>query len=562
MSIETVSVPQAAELTRPISTSKPRYVSTLVILIGYWAVYLTARLIEMPYFFRFLCGMAAPALFTIVFSFWWLRRHSVGLGDRLLGYFLVIGGAFFVVPLTHPSIGLPTSLMNGLPLMLTIWMIWTLWLQRSGKSLRRFSSLVVIVLTWGSLTLIRMEGLNGDLKADVRWRWSPTSEELFLSSRGALGESNDSPKTESTTEKITAKPGDWTGFRGPHRDGTVVVAPFETRWNEHPPKLLWKQRIGPAWSSVIVIGDRLYTQEQRGDQEAVVCYSADSGKEIWSHYDTARFWEAVSGTGPRATPEFSQGRLYTLGATGLLNCLDATSGQKVWSHDLQVLVNAKVPQWGASSSPLVTNGLVIVYGGGANQNNLLAFDAETGESIWSAEAGQSTYSSPQLTTILDESQVLMLSDGGVVAVSPETGKKLWNAGLSMEGPPRNLQSHVFSKNRLLSGFDESNGGLADRNQAESGHLVHGVALGFDADEARVLRNGDPQELHLRDRRSDFYVFGLGDGSTAVARGPLWSRSGPVSSGSGLAAGTDGNGGSGTFEGSTGKTPGTGTIPGD
>src|SRR6185436_12878167 len=116
-------------------------------------------------------------------------------------------------------------------------------------------------------------------------------------------------------------------------------------WKSHPPKLLWKQRIGPGWSSICMIQDRLFTQEQRGEKEMVVCYHTDTGEQIWAHEDTARFYEAVSAAGPRATPTYVDGRIYTLGATGIFNCLDAASGDLIWRHDLKSEADAAVPMW-------------------------------------------------------------------------------------------------------------------------------------------------------------------------------------------------------------------------
>jgi outer membrane protein assembly factor BamB len=135
--------------------------------------------------------------------------------------------------------------------------------------------------------------------------------------------------------------------------------------------------VGPAWSSVIVIGDRLFTQEQRGEQEMVVGYEASTGNEVWAHADPVRFWETVSGAGPRATPTFAGGRLFTLGATGILNCLEAATGQRSWSHDVAAEAPAKPPLWGYSSSPLVVEDKVIVFAGGEGTRNLLGYRTDS-----------------------------------------------------------------------------------------------------------------------------------------------------------------------------------------
>src|SRR5205085_11920790 len=119
---------------------------------------------------------------------------------------------------------------------------------------------------------------------------------------------------------------------------------------------VWRRRVGPGWSSFAVISDRGFTQEQRGEAEAVVCFDIATGDEIWSHEDKARFEEIVAGAGPRATPTFAGGRIYALGGSGVLNCLDAATGRPIWTRDIAEEAETKPPQWGFSSSPLIKNG--------------------------------------------------------------------------------------------------------------------------------------------------------------------------------------------------------------
>src|SRR5262249_34709213 len=139
--------------------------------------------------------------------------------------------------------------------------------------------------------------------AASEWRWTPTAEELYLA-----GEASGGAPAEAARAALALGPGDWPGFRGPNRDGVVSGLRIATDWGTTPPKLLWRRRVGPAWSSVAVVGDRLYTQEQRGESEVVLCLSADTGREVWAHKDAVRFFENVSGAGPRATPTFAGGR--------------------------------------------------------------------------------------------------------------------------------------------------------------------------------------------------------------------------------------------------------------
>jgi outer membrane protein assembly factor BamB len=212
-------------------------------------------------------------------------------------------------------------------------------------------------------------------------------------------------------------------------------ATIATYWKATPPKLIWKQRIGPAWSSFVVLGNRLFTQEQRGEDEAVVCLDAASGKEQWVHLDKqARFSDGQAGAGPRSSPVFDKGRIYSMGATGTVNCLDAVTGRSIWSRDALADSGAAKPMWGFSSSPLVTSDVVMVYAGGKGDKGLLAYRTKDGELAWTVAAGAVSYSSPQLVTLAGQPQVLFLSDTGLISVDPASGKRRW----SYDTPPMNM----------------------------------------------------------------------------------------------------------------------------
>src|SRR5262249_36394104 len=249
--------------------------------------------------------------------------------------------------------------------------------------------------------------------AASEWRWPPTPEALSLA-----GEASGGAPAEAARAALALGPGDWPGFRGPNRDGGVSGLRIATDWSAAPPKLLWRRRVGPAWSSVIVVGDRLFTQEQRGEQEMGVCYEASTGNEGRGPADPGRFWEAGFGPRPGATPPFAGARLFTLGATGILNCLEAATGQRYWSHDVAAEAPAKPPTWGYSSSPLVVEDKVIVFAGGEGARNLLAYGTDTGEPAWAAAASHDSYSSPHLATIPRRRQCLLLVVNGLTAGDP------------------------------------------------------------------------------------------------------------------------------------------------
>ena len=155
-------------------------------------------------------------------------------------------------------------------------------------------------------------------------------------------------------------------------------------------------------------GDRFYTQEQRGDDEVVSAYNLTTGEPVWRHRDAARFWESNAGAGPRATPTLSNGRVYTLGGTGILNALDARDGSVVWSRNAASDTGTKIPDWGIASSPLVVGDVVIVGHGRV----LAAYDAATGKPRWFGPKDGWGYSSPHLATIDGVAQIVLLNGAG------------------------------------------------------------------------------------------------------------------------------------------------------
>ena len=421
----------------------------------FWVLNFVVSSVEKPYFVGFLYGMAAAAVLVLAYSIWWWTNWRIPFRERLFGCVLVVGAGLLIAPLSHKSMlfALPTL---GLPAVLTIWTLWMLAANYVHIRRNRLAWLLVVVPVWAFFTLIRTDGIDGDLKADVRWRWSPSAEDLFFAERASQRKQESGPASVGETAALALAPGDWPEFRGPNRDGVLRGVNIAQDWKSTPPQLIWKKRLGPAWSSVIIIGNYLFTQEQRGESETVVAYEAATGNELWVHEDPVRFWEAVAGAGPRATPTFANGRLYTMGATGLLNCLDAATGKRYWSRDVATDAPAKPPMWGFSGSPLVIDNLVVAFGGGES-GALLAYKIDSGEIAWRAATSHESYSSPQLATIGGRRQCLMLGDRGLTAVDPTTGAVLWEGGTAMPGAPRAVQPRVVDDSHLVVGTLDGTG---------------------------------------------------------------------------------------------------------
>jgi outer membrane protein assembly factor BamB len=426
----------------------------VVILAVQWILTVVPGWIA-PYTMFHFFGLFFPAIVgTLALAGWWLFASRLPWADRLWGFGLLVAGLAAVFVLGHPNVGM-FFLIFGLPLITTACVLWLVATAFLSWPVRRAGVAVLLLLGFGGFLVVRPheQGVWGSSFATTwRWRWALTAEDQLLAdiAAGRLRKASSQPSF-----KVVLQPGDWPGFRGANRDGRVTGVRIAADWNEHKPRQVWQHRVGPGWSSFAVVASRLYTQEQRGPEELVVCYDAENGKQLWTHADTARFTEAMAGAGPRATPTFADGKIYAQGATGLLNCLDAASGKAVWQRDLKADAGAKVPMWGFAGSPLVVRGLVIVAGG-LDGKGVLAYDAASGEPAWSAATGQEGYSSPHLARLRDTEQVLMMTQQGLAGYEPNDGRLLWQHDWP-SAMPRMIQPTVLDDGDLLMGTSNGMG---------------------------------------------------------------------------------------------------------
>ena len=435
----------------------PRIWPGLLLVAAFWSFVFAISLPELPISTAFLSRAGATALLTLLFPIWWLAHRSTRLADRLWGMGAAVVGGAAAIMLSQKTLGTFGVLFSGLPVVFTAWAAWLFVARKRSPRIQRAGMIATIVVAWMYFTLIRMDGLSGDLKADIRWRWAPRTEDAYLSERsrtgdGAVGSGETFDRDQGTV--LEPGPGDWPAFRGAQRDGQVRGIEIANHWETAPPQLVWRHRIGPAWSSIAVVGDRLFTQEQVGEREAVVSLDAATGGRIWSHEDTARLRDSQGGDGPRGTPTFADGRIYSQGATGILNCLDSATGKVAWSRNIADDSGAATPMWGFSSSPLVIEGLVIAYAGGKDGKGLLAYHTDSGELAWTAATGPISYSSAQLAWFDGEPQVLFLSDTGLVGVEPLSGKILWEYEGAAPGMWRAVQPMTTGAASVVVGSED------------------------------------------------------------------------------------------------------------
>lgn len=366
---------------------------------------------ELLYVSLFVLSVAAVMLVT--------RNLSTALGqpslDGWLAWGIAVGWVVANVVLLAVSTGppVPWYLVAGAFVPATLWVVWLAWILYWPLLWRARLFVLVALFVLGGVGLsIKAEGMSGDARVSFMWRWDRRQEQRLEAADGS-----------ADLSRTTAN--DYGQYLGPQRLGVLPEARLARDWQQHPPRLLWRRPVGLGWSSFAVVGDYALTQEQRGDQECTVCYRVSDGSIVWIHGDPVRFAKSLGGPGPRATPTVAGGRVYTVGATGLLNCLEGASGQCIWAVNILTDNRGHNIAHGVCSSPLVVDDLVVVCPTGSVDASLAAYDLASSRRVWQAGGQEASYGSPLVADIAGVRQILIHAGEGVAGHDLASGKQLW-----------------------------------------------------------------------------------------------------------------------------------------
>lgn len=317
---------------------------------------------------------------------------------------------------------------------LTALLLWWMLFSRARWRNRWLGLALVAGFIGLGLALFRIRGVSGDLVPIWEPRWTRSAP--ARSERAAGSAAATPPGSGAVTIRST---GSFPQFLGPQRNAVLPGPVLATNWSDHPPRILWRQPVGAAWSGFAVLGTRAITQEQQGPEEQVTCYEADTGRRLWTHSDPERYVTTIAGEGPRATPTIEGDRVFTLGALGRLNALEVSTGRRLWTRSLTHDAATGVPEWGFSGSPLVHDDLVIVSAGGRDGASLIAYRSDTGEIAWKGGSSGAGYASPFLATLSGTPQILIVNHQSVASHDPRTGAVLWEvpfgAGMPLVANP-------------------------------------------------------------------------------------------------------------------------------
>jgi len=308
-----------------------------------------------------------------------------------------------------------------------------------------------------------------------------------------------------TARSTPQPPPYWTDFRGPRRDGDYQEEPVLADWPAAGLKPIWKQPVGGGYASFVVAGGRAFTIEQRAWQEVVAAYDVPTGRELWTNSWSGKFQESMGGDGPRATPTWSHGIVYALGAAGELRALEDETGKVVWRTNILNDSGAENLDWGMAAAPLIVDDTVIVLPGGSNGLSIVAYDRVTGKRVWSALGDKQAYCSPMLVTLNGVRQLLVVSATRMMGVGPADGKVLWEYPFATYNGINAAQPLVIGDNRVfVSASYGAGAAMIELSRSDQGFSVR-----------EVWRNTRMKNRFSGSVLRDGVIYGLDEGILAA-----------------------------------------------
>jgi len=303
------------------------------------------------------------------------------------------------------------------------------------------------ILVVGFVLAVRVDGLDGDAKPRIVWRAG--AAKTLVNPVQATAPASSSPADDETAE--------YPRFRGADGLATVRDVKLARDWSQRKPVLKWRIAMGAAWSGFAIAGSHALTQEQREEAECVTCYERHSGREVWVHRDSAHYQFPSTGDGPRATPTVDGQFVYTLGATGILNCLDRETGVGHWTVNILTDNDAKSPPHGMCGSPLVVGEIVVVSAGGSEGRSLVAYDKHDGHRVWRAGNDPASYASPFMMEISGAQQILVVNTQTFNGHDPISGELLWTVAWKNDTDTNCSQPFPVLENRVFVSTDYGTG---------------------------------------------------------------------------------------------------------
>jgi len=246
---------------------------------------------------------------------------------------------------------------------------------------------------------------------------------------------------------------DWPQWRGPNRDGAIASFSPPRAWPDTLTRK-WKIDVGLGYASPILVGNRVYIFSRRADNEVLAAIDAETGRELWTRSYAAPFTlnpaAARHEKGPKSTPTFANGLVYTLGMTGIVTAFNAADGAPRW----HTAAPPQQPLYHTAMSPLVDRGMTIVHVGGHDKGALTAFDAATGAVKWQWTGDGPSYGSPIAADLGGTRQVIVLTQENIVGVAEATGELLWQRRFATEYQQNAITPILYGDTIVVSGLEK------------------------------------------------------------------------------------------------------------
>jgi outer membrane protein assembly factor BamB len=329
--------------------------------------------------------------------------------------------------------------------------LWFFLLSGIAWKLRVTAIVLLVAAVGGAIGTIRTVEFDGQMTPKVVWRWDADPTQILTTHLATAAKAVDAVN-------LAIGPTDSAAFRNAGDGSTPGVTLAD--WTS-PPKIVWQHPVGGGHAGVAVAGNSAVTIEQRGDDEVVVCYDRQTGKERWAHSYPAKFvhTQPMGGGGPRTTPAIApDGLVYTVGGQGDLVCLDGLTGKPKWTVKLFEVGNKNI-EWGMSGSPLVVGDLVVVSPGSNDQSGEVAhraYDRLTGQVKWAAGTTTAAYASPMLAAFASGPQLVFFDAFGLTGRGL-SGNPIWSHPWKSPMDMNSAQPVVVGPNRLLVSSEKDNG---------------------------------------------------------------------------------------------------------
>jgi outer membrane protein assembly factor BamB len=244
---------------------------------------------------------------------------------------------------------------------------------------------------------------------------------------------------------------DWLQWRGPNRDGAIPAFTPPQQWPESLVQR-WKVEVGLGYATPLIAGNRVYMFSRLGDNETMSALDAATGKTLWQTGYAAPFTmhsaTVPHGPGPKSTPTLADGKLYSIGMTGVVTAFDAANGKQLW----QKPGTRVVPIYTSHAfSPLADRGLVIFHVGGHDEGALTAFDANTGDVKWRWAGDGPGYGSPIVAELGGTRQIITITQKKLVGVDAATGTLLWERPFVSGNNTNGVTPVLFGQTIIVSG---------------------------------------------------------------------------------------------------------------